>query len=150
MKICLLLVSLLSSANVFSASYKWVDENNQTHYTEQPPPNKTAKLLPSSRSSSDATGNTQPPASKTIAERAAELDKEKLAKKEVADKTAQKQAYADALKANCDSAKKNLADLQTDIRLIEINANGERSFLSDEQRQEKIAKAQQNIQDSCK
>lgn len=153
MKHSLIIVLLLCSTNVFSASYKWVDENNQTHYSEQPPSNnKKAKLLKSTPSG-NVSGNTTSSAStasKTILERAAELDKAKLAKKEAADKAAQRQADTDALKANCDGAKRNLATLQAGIRLVEIDAKGERSFLSDEQRQQKIAKAQQDIKESCK
>jgi hypothetical protein len=146
----LFVLILLCSTNAIPASYKWVDENNRTHYSEQPPANKKAKILPSSSSASVAAASSVPSVPKTIAERAAELDKAKLAKKDVADKAAQKQAYDDALKANCDAAKKNLASLQDGVRLVEIDANGERSYLNDEQRQQKIAKAQQDIQANCK
>lgn len=153
MKNSLLLMLLLSSTNAIPASYKWVDDHNQTHYSEQPPGNnKKAKLLPSTSSSNanDAVASSAPVAPKTIAEREADLKKTKLAKKEESDKAAQKQAYVDALKANCSAAQKNLVALQNGIRLIEIDANGERSFLSDEQRQQRIAIAQQDIKDSCK
>lgn len=149
MKSSLLLLLLLSATNAFPASYKWVDENNRTHYSEQPPPHIKAKVLTSVSSESSAAASS-PAAPKTIAERAAELDKAKLAKKDNAEKAAQKQAYDDALKANCDAAKKNLVALNDGIRLVEINANGERSYMTDEQRQQETAKAQQDIQANCK
>jgi hypothetical protein len=149
MKKILLLVLLLCNANAFAGLYKWVDENNQTHYSEQAPSGKKAKVLASSSSASDAAAS-EPTTPKTIAERAAELNKAKLAKKGDVDKAAQKQAYTDALKENCEGAKRNLASLQSGIRLVEIDAKGERSYVTDEQRQQKTAKAQQDIQESCK
>lgn len=144
MKSSLLFILLLSTTNAFPASYKWVDENNRTHYSEQPPPNIKAKVLTS------VSGGSNAAAPKTLAERAAELDKAKLTKKDNAEKAAQKQAYADALKANCDGAQRNLAALKDGIRLVEVDANGERSYLTDDQRQQKMAKAQQDIQANCK
>ena len=149
MKSSLLFILLLCSTNAFPASYKWVDENNRTHYSEQPPPNIKAKVLTSAGGGNNAAASS-PAAPKTIAERAAELDKAKLAKKDGAEKAAQKQAYDDALKANCDGARRNLAALKDGIRLVEVDANGERSYLTDDQRQQKMAKAQQDIQANCK
>ncbi|NOU00411.1 MAG: DUF4124 domain-containing protein [Gallionella sp.] len=149
MKSSLLLLLLLCSTNAFPASYKWVDENNRTHYSEQPPPNIKAKVLTSVSGGNNAAASS-PAAPKSIAERAAELDKAKQAKKEIADKMAQKQAADDVLKINCDNAKRNLASLQDGIRLVEIDANGERSYLNDEQRQQRTTKAQQDVKENCR
>ncbi|NOT81340.1 MAG: DUF4124 domain-containing protein, partial [Gallionella sp.] len=40
--------------------------------------------------------------------------------------------------------------LKDGIRLVEMDANGERSFLSDAQREQRMVKAQQDIQENCK
>lgn len=150
MKNSLLLALLLCSTHALSANYKWVDENNQTHYSEQPPPGKKAKVIPSMSRSIVNPSASGVPAIKTAVERASEISKAKQPTKEATEKAAQKQAYEDALKVNCESAKKNLAALNDGIRLVEIDANGERSFLSDEQRQQRTAKAQQDIRENCK
>jgi hypothetical protein len=150
MKHSLLLILLLSSANAYPALYKWVDSNNQTHYSEEPPVNRKAQLLSSRSAVSDTAAASAPAARKTLMERAAELNKAKLAKQAVAAEAAKKQAYNAALKANCDAAQKNLAALRDGIRLVEMDANGERSFMSDEQRGQRMAKAQQDIQENCK
>ena len=150
MKQSLLLILLLSSTNAYPALYKWVDSNNQTHYSEEPPVNKKARLLPSRSAANDTAPASAPAAPKTLVERAAELSKAKAAKKETSDEAAKKQAYNDALKSNCDGARKNLAALKNGIRLVEMDANGERSFLSDEQREQRMVKAQQDIQENCK
>lgn len=149
MKYSLLLILLFSSTNALPALYKWVDSNNQTHYSEEPPVNKKARLLPSRSAESD-TAASAPAAPKTIMERAAELNKAKATKKTAAEETAKKQAYTDALKSNCEGARKNLAAMKDGIRLVEMDANGERSFLSDAQREQRMVKAQQDIQENCK
>ena len=150
MKHSLLLILLLSSTHAFPALYKWVDSNNQTHYSEEPPVNKKARLLPSRSAASDAAAASAPAAPKTIMERAAALNKAQATKSATAEEAAKKQAYDDALKSNCDGARRNLAALKDGIRLVEMDANGERSFLSDEQREQRTVKAQQDIEENCK
>ncbi len=91
-----------------------------------------------------------PPAAKTLAEREAELKKTQKAKKDAADKAAQEQALKEQNQANCDALKQSLKTLQLAIPLVEIKASGERSYVTDEQKQQRIAKAQQDISTFCK
>lgn len=153
----LLILLILASANTFAAVSKWVDAQGQVHYSDQPPPPETkAKTLRSASGtegtagSNDLTAASAPAAPKTIAEREAELKKAQQAKKEAADKAAQKQAAADAVKASCANAQQNLRTLQSGVRMVEIDANGERSYIDDSQRQQRIEKAQQEISNLCK
>jgi hypothetical protein len=78
------------------------------------------------------------------------LKKAQKAKQEAAEKEVQKQAQEAAAKANCTAAQQVMRNLQSGVRLAEIDANGERSFISDDQRQQRIAKAQQDINTFCK
>jgi hypothetical protein len=148
----LLIILMLASANVFAEISKWVDGQGQVHYSDRPPPPETrAETLHLTSGSADSTtGVSAPAAPKTIAEREAELRKAQQEKKAAAEKAAQKQATADALKASCATSQQNLRTLQEDIRMIEVNANGERSYMDDKQRQQRIAKAQQDISTYCK
>lgn len=149
MKNSLLLLLLFYVGNAFSASYRWVDENNRVHYSDQPPgKHTTAKLLPSVSGGTAAASTPAP--TRSLVERAAELKKKAASGQEAADKAAQEQAQKDAFKANCDTARRNLATLQDGIRLVEMDANGERSYLTDEQRQQRTVKAQQDISEYCK
>lgn len=157
MKNYLFILLMLSSASAVAELNKWVDANGKVHYSDQPPPaNVKAKTLRSasdtagSASTSSVTAASAPAAPKTIAEREAELRKSQQAKKEAADKAAQEQAKKDSDKANCAAAQQNLRTLQEGMRMVEIDASGERSYLSDEQRQQRIAKAQQYISTFCK
>ena len=63
---------------------------------------------------------------------------------------AQKQAEAAAIKENCIAARKSLSILQEGMRMVEIDDKGERFYLNDEQRQQRIARAQQDISTYCK
>jgi hypothetical protein len=155
MKRFLLILLALLSANAFAVVNKWVDADGRVNYSDLPPPaNVKAKPLHSasdaSASASGVPAASAPAAPKTIAERAAELDKAKQAKQEAAAKAAQEQAAADAKKANCDAAQQNLRTLQAGTRIVEIDASGQRSYLDDAQRQQRIAKAQQDIATYCK
>ena len=151
--ICLMLVS----TSAISALNKWVDANGQVHYSDiPPPPDKNTKILRAapgitgSRSAGESTASSAPAAPKTIAEREIELKKTQQAKKEAADKSAKIQADAEANKAYCSTLQKNLRALQEGIRMVELDANGNQFFIDDEQRQQRIAKTQQDINSSCK
>jgi hypothetical protein len=153
----LLILLMLTSANTFAAISKWVDAQGHVHYSDQPPPPETKAETLRSTSDTEGTGSisdvsktSAPAATKTVAEREAELKKAQQAKKEAADKAAQKQAAADALKANCANAQQNLRNLQAGGRMVEIDAKGESSFIDDTQRQQRIEKAQQEISNLCK
>ena len=147
---------VLASASAFAAVSKWVDAEGRVHYSDKPPPGMNAEILrPASepdntRVTSGVAGASTPATPKTIAEREAELKKAQQAKQAEAEKTAKKQAADETRKANCDTAQQNLRTLQEGIRMIEVNANGERSYLDDKQRQQRIEKAQQDISNLCK
>ena len=157
MKKFLLILLMLASTTAFAALSKWVDADGKVHYSDQPPPAnvkaKTLRVTPEAAAPVSASGvaaASAPVAPKTIAEREAELRKAQQAKKEAADMAAQKQAEAAAIKENCIAARKNLSILQEGMRMVEIDAKGERSYLDDEQRRQRIEKAQQEIKAYCK
>lgn len=149
MKKLLLLLLVLVGANAYAGLNKWVDADGKVHYSDQPPPpNVKAQTL---RVTSDAAAPASAPAApKTIAEREAELKKARQAKEEAADKAAKEQARLDAEKEYCDAAQKNLLLLQEGTRMVDIDASGERSYLSDEQRRQRIEKIRQDIDTHCK
>jgi len=151
----LLIFLILASANAFAEINKWVDNEGRVHYSDQaPPPEVQARALRSASegagSASGVAGTGAPAASQSFAEQEAALKREQQAKQAAADQTAQKQAAADALKANCANAQQNLRTLQSGARMMEINASGERSYIDDSQRQQRIDKAQQEISNNCK
>jgi len=158
----LLVILMLVSANAFPSLIKWVDADGQVHYSDvPPPPDARTKILrsTSNKSGTDSTNDTTPAESpaagssgepKSAVEREAELKKAQQEKKEAAEKAAKEQAKTDEKKAYCDSLNQNLRTLQQGVRIVEVDAKGERSFLEDEQRQQRIAKVQQDISTNCK
>ena len=149
MKKILLILLMLAGANAFAGLNKWVDADGKVHYSDQPPPaNVKATTL---RATSDAAAPASAPAApKTIAEREAELKKAQQAERENADKVAKEQARIETEKANCEAAQQNLRTLQEGVRMVEIDAKGERSYLDDDQRRQRIEKAQQDVKNYCK
>lgn len=157
MKTFSLLLLLLISAISFAGPNKWVDEDGKVVYSDQlPPANVEATELRFISGAADAAGGDEtaasgvPVAPKTIAEREAELRKAQRERKEVADKAAQEQADAEALREDCRAVRKNLSMLQEGMRMVEIDDKGEPYYLDDAQRQQRIVRAQKDIGTFCK
>ena len=157
MKNCLMVFLMMFGINAFAEVHRWVDEKNRVHYSDLPPSvsadTKKLRSASDTKGSADASGeiaSSGPAAPKTISEREAELRKAQQAKLEAADKAAQKAAIEEINKTNCSNAQRSLKALQDGMRMVEIDANGERSYLDDEQRQQRIIKAQQDISRLCK
>jgi hypothetical protein len=146
----LLILLALASTNAFAEINKWVDDQGQVHYSDQPPPSdiQVKTLRTSGENPDSASSGTAE--TKTFVEREADLKKEKAEQQSAADKAAQKKAAEDTLKANCLSAQENLRSLQSGARIMQIDANGQRSYLNDTQLQQRIENAQQNVNRSCK
>ena len=146
----LLILLMLASTNTFAAISKWVDDQGQVHYSDRPPPPGTQPKTLREDSNVQDTESSSPSDAKTVAEREADLKKEKADKQSEADKAAQKKAAEDARKASCDSARENLRALQSGLRVMTVDANGEKSYMDDKERQQRIDKANQTISDNCK
>ncbi len=139
MKNYLLILLLLVSTGAFAALNKWVDANGKVHYSDGPPPvNVKAKVIHSDSAASGVPDTSKGSAKKPVAPGIPAEDK------------AAQQAIDEEYAARCATAQQNLRTLQDGIRIVEIDANGERSFLDDAQRQQRIAQAQQNISTFCK
>lgn len=151
----LLIFLILASANAFAEVNKWVDDQGRVHYSDQaPPPEVQARALRSASegagSASGVAGTDAPAASGSFVEQEAALKRAQQEKQAAADKAAQKQAAADARKADCANAQQNLRTLQSGVRMVVIDASGERSYMDDTQHQQSIDKAQQDISNLCK
>lgn len=150
----LLIFMMLFSTDVYSELIKWLDASGQVHYSDvPPPPDANTKILSTKATVSKSEGEpaaANATAGKTIAEREAEMKKMQQAKKDAADKAGKAQADAEAKKIYCDTLRRNLRAMQEGVRIMEVDADGNRSFVDDEQRQQRIAKTQQDISTNCK
>lgn len=153
-----LLVSLLMSAAALSVTsqalageyiYQWKDKSGQYVYSDNPPPGN----IPSRMLRRDAVGEVSLPAANPTAPTTADRDLE--SKKRQQEQT-EKQAKADkdsadakAKAQNCETAKNQLAALESGQRIARFNAQGEREFLDDAQRSAEVERTRKIIADSC-
>lgn len=129
--------------------YKWVDEQGATHYTQTPPPQKSIKKVDI---------NTQIPSDSTAAIKNLNTQNKNDSKAdEAADKAADKakaDAAAEAARRNknapqCQQLKASLALLQTGRRLRQSDANGDSSYLTEDQKATQIQQNTAQIQKNC-
>jgi hypothetical protein len=146
----LLILLILASANAFADVNKWVDNQGRVHYSDQPPPpDVRAEALRSASDTGSASG-VAGTGDTTFVQQEAALKRAQRAQQSDDAQAAAKQATAEALKANCDAARDNLRSLQSGARIMDINPSGERYYLDDSQRQQRIDKVQQDISNLCK
>lgn len=145
--VCLLLLSF----SAHSALHKWVDADGNVHYSDETPPaNVKAQRLKAQSAPAAATSSSGVPATKTVAEREAEYKKAQKAKQEAEQKSAMQQEEILAKQKNCEAAQQNLNALETGAPMVTYNAKGERSFLDDNTRKQRIEAARKTISTDCK
>jgi hypothetical protein len=140
------------TASVQAQVYKWVDKDGKVQYSDQaPPPDVTKSTVQKGISTSSSSPAVQ---SDKAAEKAPDKGKEfEKRRSDSADK--QKKAdeaskLAGRKQESCEDARANLKGLEAGGRISKTDANGERYFLDDDQRQQEIARAQDVMAESCK
>ncbi|HZW24476.1 MAG TPA: DUF4124 domain-containing protein [Gallionella sp.] len=145
MKKYLFAILILSAANTDAGINKWVDEHGKVHYSDQPPVGVEATKLRAASPPASA-----PAPAKSIAEREAELKKARQSQTEAAERAALQQSNAETEKANCNAAQQALRSLQQGGRIVEFDESGERRYVEDSDRQQRITKAQAEASQWCK
>jgi len=144
----LIIASCLFSLPAHAGLNKWVDADGKVHYSDAPPKEVKTQTVPNiagkGQAAAPATYST-----KSYAEREAELKKSKQEKAEASEKKAQEDADAESKKHNCAAAKQNLRALEEGARLVTYDANGERTFLDDAAREQRMSDARKAISSNC-
>lgn len=125
--------------------YKWTDENGQVNYTQQPPADRPAEQIEA------------PPPPPIDPEKAQQQVEELIESQEAADAAeAERQQAEQAAEAaeqmreeNCQTARNNLEQYQNNPGRRVMNADGEVTRPTEEERQEKIAEYQQQVDEFC-
>ncbi len=139
-------ITLFISTSLAAKSYRWVDENGVTVYSQRPPP---------SGAGTEIKAPPPPAISPEDAQRKLDAQKQKLAdlredrklKKKQAGET---EAEAKKQKSNCVAAQQNLAGRLNRPHARQKGSDGEYRYITEEARQEKIKAAQKYIQKNCK
>lgn len=148
-----LIVLSVLSFNVYAGINKWVDENNQIHYSDQPAP-ANVKATPLSTPVEPASAAPKKSASevaapKTLAEREADFRKSQKAKEELEKKEAMQKEEERAKQRYCEDARSNLLTLENSRRISTYDSKGERVYMDDATRSQRMEEARQGISKHC-
>ncbi len=138
------LMLAIFSTNTFADVYKWVDENGQTHYSQQAPAQHDAELLktpPPPAFNPDAQQKVDELIEQQQADREARIKKQQEQQK-AAEELAIKQQ-------NCKTAQHNLQQYQDNPGRRVVDAEGNVTRLKEEDRQQRIKEFQQHVQEYC-
>lgn len=136
--------ALTFGAGVEAAMYKWVDENGQTHYTqERPPPGiKGTTVEPAPEPPSAATSRDE---AQKLQERLEErLDTRAEGRKKAADDA----AHAAEKASRCEAARQRLEKAQRP-RTNFVEADGTQRRATDEEREEQVGQAEKQVKEFC-
>lgn len=138
-----MLLIWLSSAT--ARTYRWVDEDGNTVYSQSRPPSGKATII-----------KPPPPPATPPEETMKKLQAQREAisgsgeKKNTSKTKAEEEAKkAEIKKKNCQISRKNLADIELHPRVRMKMPDGSYKQLSDEERQEHIDKIKKNIKTYC-
>ena len=136
--------------------YKWTDAEGKVHYSDQPPPpnvkqqpSKVKPRIPAATAAPEAAG-APAAAPKTTAEQDAEFNRRRMeaAEREAAEKKAASEAAEK--KKNCEQAKAQVAGMRSGTRISRYDDKGERTYLSDAEIAQEIARAQKAADSWCR
>lgn len=150
MKVLITVLLLALSSNIYAGPSKWVDEQGKVHYSDNPPKHNPKVQQLQFRDTVSA----QPPAEdsfepRSTAEMEADLKRGKDARAAKEKKEEQARAQAEAKQFNCSNARTNLSAMQQSGRMFKTDANGERVYMDDGQRQQQIDAAQARVNEYC-
>lgn len=143
--LCLSSALLMTPAS--AEIYKWTDANGETQYSQIPPLHgvKSEKIQSASppADNPDTTSN-------TLQEQVDTMNKD-IAEQEIEEKKDNlRTEIDDAYERNCTTATNNLAKLQEGGRKRYLTPDGKVTHLSEEQRQQRINEAKDQIDEFCK
>lgn len=144
-RLCLVSAALLLSFSVHAQIYKWIDENGQTNYSQQPPESGQAETVdvppPPPINPDEARDEVQELIEQQQAADQAELEAEQQAREQ-----AEQQA---ALQENCRIAQENLRSYQNNPGRRVMDQEGNVTRLTEEDRQQKIQEFQEQVELYC-
>ena len=138
------LLIILPLHSPLAAMYKWVDEEGNVSYSDQPPPDaNTQEIEKKSYGISDEESRDQ---LETLNEKAKAAKQERDIKGEVVSQQAERDS---TIKKNCEIAQANLELLTSQARVTLKDAQGNDYFLPDEDKQSKTLDARANVDRYC-
>jgi hypothetical protein len=141
----LLVFATASPAADTQEIYKWTDDQGEVHYTQSPPPGHKAEILhgapPPAQSPEILHNNLQKQVDTTEQQNKEQLQGAKDAKQWV--------EIQKIRRSNCETAHKNLTNLNRGGKVRYVGANGEVMHMSEEERQKRIDETNKQIKENC-
>lgn len=143
--VCLTFMLSIFTTATFADIYKWVDDNGQTHYSQQAPRDIASTVI-----------KTPPPPAIDPNTAQQQID-ELIMQQEAEDQTRLEQQDQQKIEAenlanqqkNCTIAQQRLQQYQNNPGRRLIDADGNVTRLAEEERQQKIQEAQENVTKYC-
>lgn len=142
------------------AQWKWLDSRGQTHISDTPPPRdvpdkdvlqrpdptaRKAVPAPAAAAPSAASTSARPAVDPELEERKRKAEQDQATRQKADDKKAQT-ARAD----NCQRAREQLSTMESGMRVVRVRPDGEREYLSDEQRASEAQRARSTMATECR
>ena len=146
------LAVLLATATVAAQVYKWVDKDGKVQYSDMPPPLSASKAEPKKLNTSTtpaATTATASNAPKSLQDRSKDADKRRVEEIEKAKKDEEAQKIARQNEERCRAATRYKGDLDSGRPIARNNEQGERAYMSDEERSTETARIKSVMAEAC-
>ena len=134
----------LASTGAGAAMYKWTGSDGRVEYGQFPPPGVQAERI----SASGTTKKVEPQKVTPPEQRVDELEAEQHKQDEQDKEAAEREQRAAQRERNCETARKNLAVLKEEGHHRVRLPDGTVTHLSDEEKQQRIARNEQAIKDN--
>ena len=146
----LLSLSCLITTMAHAGIYKWVDEQGNVHYSQTKPTDQKSKKMKVNTRKPDSSSSYKRPSLKKDKEgeagKAAEQQQGQAADKQQTSDDVSPQQF----KEMCETARKSLAAINATGRVRQRDKDGNVSYLSEEQKQERIKREQERVRRYCK
>lgn len=139
---------VICSLSAHAGMHKWVAADGTVHYSDTIPPNIDKAQTVQSTSGKGQT-STSGFAVKSVAEREADLKKANKEKEAADNKKSQENAQAELKKQNCDALRDNLRTLQESTRIVAYDEKGEKIYLDDAAREQRLIDARNELSSNC-
>lgn len=124
--------------------YKWKDSQGNVIYSDRPPPDASQKST--TLKAPPAAPAAPPTQQKSVKEQELDFRQRQTERAEAAAKA---QKEADLRAQNCTSARSNLSTYTDGGRIVRFNAQGEREYVTDDDRAREIQRWQEEIKRWC-
>ena len=145
MKGLIILLCLLTTPILHAGTYRWVDENGQTHFGDRPPANAASDEITLS-----APALSSDPAARERKQRVNEfLEQNQRERAERNKVEAEREARAAKQEARCQALRARLKYLKSVSGIYRLNSEGERVFINDEENERFREEFRARVQREC-